>query len=61
MYSPLKQNSCGPSKRVGIVGVGQVSTTDPNRMKRADDWTQWLRALWHHLSESVRREEDSRH
>lgn len=24
MYSPLKYNGCGPGKRVGIVGVGQV-------------------------------------
>jgi alcohol dehydrogenase (NADP+) len=22
MYSPLKNNGCGPGKRVGIVGVG---------------------------------------
>ena len=34
MYSPLKNNGCGPGKRVGIVGVGYVSPCFPLSQKR---------------------------
>jgi alcohol dehydrogenase (NADP+) len=33
MYSPLKQNGCGPDKRVGVIGIGQVFTNDVNGMR----------------------------